>query len=64
MRAFKLAGNHANIGDIELPCALWAYKAVLKIGTSFHHFILFLVGKNPLCPLIWSSVLEGAFQDT
>ena len=41
----KITGHHGRNWDLELTCALWAYRTVVKTGTCFPPFIWFLESK-------------------
>lgn len=46
----KLTKKHEKNWDLELPCALWAYKIVVKIETCFSPFHL-VYGKEAIKPI-------------
>ena len=46
----KMTEHHGRNWDLELPCALWAYRTAVKTGTSFSPFHL-VYGKKSLLPI-------------
>lgn len=46
----KMTQHHGQNWDLELPCALWACKTTVKIGTSFSPFHL-VYGKEAILPI-------------
>ncbi|MCO5550143.1 hypothetical protein L7F22_003624 [Adiantum nelumboides] len=46
----KIMQSNEKIWDLELPCALWAYRTAIKTGTSFSPFHL-VFGKEALLPI-------------
>ncbi|MCO5580822.1 hypothetical protein L7F22_034695 [Adiantum nelumboides] len=51
----KMTQSNVKTWDLELPCALWAYRTAIKIGTGFSPFHL-VFGKEALLPI------EGGFR--
>ena len=46
----KVTSHHGKNWDLELPCALWAYRTAVKTGTKFSPFHL-VYGKEALMPI-------------
>ncbi|MCO5579087.1 hypothetical protein L7F22_032939 [Adiantum nelumboides] len=46
----KMTQSNVKTWDLELPCALWAYRTTIKIGTGFSPFHL-VFGKEALLPI-------------
>ncbi|MCO5551876.1 hypothetical protein L7F22_005382 [Adiantum nelumboides] len=46
----KMTQSNVKSWDLELPCALWAYRTAIKTGTSFSPFHL-IFGKEALLPI-------------
>ncbi|MCO5576775.1 hypothetical protein L7F22_030595 [Adiantum nelumboides] len=46
----KMTQSNVKTWDLELPCALWAYRTTIKTGTGFSPFHL-VFGKEALLPI-------------
>ncbi|MCO5603301.1 hypothetical protein L7F22_057450 [Adiantum nelumboides] len=46
----KMTQSNVKTWDLELPCALWAYRTAIKTGTGFSPFHL-VFGKEALLPI-------------
>ncbi|MCO5570045.1 hypothetical protein L7F22_023759 [Adiantum nelumboides] len=46
----KMTQSNVKTWDLELPCALWAYRTAIKTGTGFSPFHL-IFGKEALLPI-------------